>query len=149
MVLSDIPEVLQIERQVFDNPWSRASVLEELTSHHAYLCIQPSLHGESDQTVGYLFYRLIFEEMQLLRIAVDPSRRRRGIANRLLDRGIYSAVQTGAEKILLEVGNLNDNGISFYEQAGFQQIGRRPNYYSRTGEDALILMKYIKQKEAS
>jgi ribosomal-protein-alanine N-acetyltransferase len=39
----------------------------------------------------------------------------------------------------LEVRVSNQTAIALYKSFGFQEIGRRPNYYEVTGEDALLL----------
>ena len=42
---------------------------------------------------------------------------------------------------MLEVRVSNDPAIALYEKLGFQQVGRRKNYYRNPKEDALILRK--------
>ena len=47
----------------------------------------------------------------------------------------------GVHSLALEVRASNAPAIALYEQLGFQQVGRRPNYYRNPKEDALILKK--------
>jgi len=37
------------------------------------------------------------------------------------------------------------SAISLYRKQGFREIGRRPNYYTDTREDALVLLKNLKE----
>jgi len=45
----------------------------------------------------------------------------------------------GVKKIFLEVGTSNHAAQMLYRYFGFQPIGRRPDYYSGTREDAMIM----------
>ena len=74
----------------------------------------------------------------LERIAVMPSRRRQGIARRLLDALCAAARAQGASRMLLEVAADNDAALGFYETYGFTTISRRAGYY-RGGVDALVM----------
>jgi ribosomal protein S18 acetylase RimI-like enzyme len=74
----------------------------------------------------------------LERIAVMPSRRRQGIARRLLDALCAAASAQGASRMLLEVAADNDAALGFYESYGFTTISRRPGYYGG-GVDALVM----------
>ena len=74
----------------------------------------------------------------LERIAVMPSRRRQGIARRLLDALCAAARAQGASRMLLEVAADNDAALGFYETYGFTTINRRAGYY-RGGVDALVM----------
>jgi len=79
-------------------------------------------------------------EWELENIAVLPEFRRRGLARELLSVLLTHARQQGAERILLEVRQSNAPAIQLYEEAGFQQLGKRPDYYRNPSEDALILV---------
>jgi ribosomal-protein-alanine N-acetyltransferase len=74
----------------------------------------------------------------LERIAVMPSRRRQGVACRLLDALSAAAHAQGATRMLLEVASDNQPAIGFYETYGFTTISRRAGYY-RGGVDALVM----------
>ena len=45
------------------------------------------------------------------------------------------------EQMVLEVASTNQKAIRLYEKLGFEQVGRRKNYYRNPREDALILRK--------
>jgi ribosomal-protein-alanine N-acetyltransferase len=77
--------------------------------------------------------------MHILNLAVHPSKRRRGIARRLLSEGLAQARALGAELAWLEVRPSNNAARALYESFGFKEAGRRPGYYDDTQEDALLL----------
>jgi ribosomal-protein-alanine N-acetyltransferase len=39
----------------------------------------------------------------------------------------------------------NETAIALYQKSGFQLLGRRPAYYPETGEDALVMVKHLKE----
>ncbi len=76
---------------------------------------------------------------EVLRIAVEPERRRRGLAGRLLQYAFTgNDIFTGsATNFLLEVAAGNAAAVALYRKHGFEQIHVRKSYYAN-GEDALI-----------
>lgn len=80
----------------------------------------------------------------LERIAVMPSRRRRGVARQLVDALCAATRAQGAARMLLEVAADNDAAIGFYEVYGFTTISRRPGYY-RGGVDALVMQLELEE----
>ena len=80
----------------------------------------------------------------LERIAVMPSRRRQGVARRVLDALCAAAGAQGATRMLLEVAVDNDAAVAFYEAYGFTTISRRADYY-RGGSDAFVMQLELKE----
>jgi ribosomal-protein-alanine acetyltransferase len=87
---------------------------------------------EQDRVIGFVAYRIVLEEGEILNIAVAPDFRRRGVALRLLGE-----VLPRAAKWFLEVRLSNTNAQAAYRRLGFREIGRRPRYYADC-EDALL-----------
>ena len=48
--------------------------------------------------------------------------------------------------LTLEVRPSNTAAIALYEGFGFEEVGRRKNYYDLPKEDALILTRYFKEE---
>jgi ribosomal-protein-alanine N-acetyltransferase len=88
---------------------------------------------------GYLVCSRYADVWHLMNIAVEPTSRRRGIANALLEALLQRAGQE--EPYTLEVRPSNAPAIALYEQFGFRSAGIRPRYYQDTGEDALIMWR--------
>ncbi len=80
---------------------------------------------------------LIVDELHITLVAVDPSRRRRGLAQGLLAALLRCGRERGATRATLEVGSDNIGAQVLYRTLGFQTAGVRRKYYSN-GEDALI-----------
>ncbi|MBR5804550.1 MAG: ribosomal protein S18-alanine N-acetyltransferase [Clostridia bacterium] len=135
MKLQDIPAVYKIECECFRSPWSRYSLLKELTNEIAYYYVVE----EDDRVVAYTGMWVLFDEAHVTNIAVTREYRRRGFAKMLMVRMMQQAVELGAEKMTLEVRESNAAAQKLYAGFGFYQNGFRPRYYEDTGEGALIL----------
>jgi ribosomal-protein-alanine N-acetyltransferase len=142
----DIDAILAIEKQSFNLVWKRSSFLEELADTNAYgYIVKGKGCNNVEQVVAYVCFRLITNELHILKIAVTPECRCRGLASWLLTHCISMACNKGAEAALLEVRISNKPALSFYHKLGFHLIGKRANYYSDTREDALVLIKKLKE----
>lgn len=125
---------MAIEREVFSDPWP-------LSGFQTFLG-ELGLVSESDgQVVGYIFARAAGGEAEILNLAVHPAHRRRGVGRRLLEEILTRVAKRGAALLFLEVRASNTVAQAFYREMGFKQVGRRPNYYDRPREDALILAR--------
>jgi [ribosomal protein S18]-alanine N-acetyltransferase len=80
-----------LDRIAFDSPWSEDAFAAELPLAHSRTLVardEDSAGTATGYPVGYLVYHRVADEMQILRIAVAPQFRRRGLARILLLRGI-------------------------------------------------------------
>jgi len=142
---SHIDGIIAIEKTSFQQPWQRISFLNELSCRDALdVVVLDPLGG---QILAYACLRLTLDEIHLLKIAVAPRWRRRGIATWLLDFCFGLARRGDARKVYLEVRRSNVSAIDLYDKVGFQIIGTRPEYYLDTGEDALIMMKSLEEAQ--
>lgn len=78
---------------------------------------------------GFAIFRFAGPEAELLTIAVDPNKRRQGIANKLISSGHESAKNASVEDVFLEVSEENPAAKSLYEQFGYTIQALRKNYY--------------------
>jgi len=91
---------------------------------------------EAGEVVGAAVARRAADEVELLWIAVESGRQRRGVGRRLLS-ALLGWAEESAACVLLEVRASNTPARALYEQLGFVVVGRRPRYY-RDGEDAVL-----------
>jgi ribosomal-protein-alanine N-acetyltransferase len=138
---SHIDGIIAIEKTSFQQPWQRVSFLNELSCRDALDVVALDTIGR--HILAYAISRVTLDEIHLLKIAVAPRWRRRGIATRLLDFCFGLAQRWDARKVYLEVRRSNVPALDFYGKIGFQIIGTRPKYYTDTGEDALTMMKSL------
>lgn len=91
--------------------------------------------------LGFIAWRVVLDEAELLSIAVAPKARRQGIANTLLSK-LFPCIQGCS--LYLEVRQSNQAAIACYEKNNFTVVGLRKNYYpTADGFESAILMKRI------
>ena len=93
------------------------------------------------QVIGYVGSQTVLGETDMMNIAVQPDYRKQGVAQMLISELIAQLATNDVKCLTLEVRVSNDPAISLYHKMGFEQVGRRPNYYHNPKEDALILRK--------
>ncbi|MDT0202053.1 ribosomal protein S18-alanine N-acetyltransferase [Nocardioides sp. AE5] len=133
----DLATIAALEEELFGiEAWDTESLLDDL-ERPGRTFVVADLDGE---VVGHAITMLAGDIADLMRIGVDPSRQREGIARRLLDELVGQARDDGADRMLLEVSALNREAISFYAATGFTQVDVRANYY-KDGSDALVMKR--------
>ncbi len=143
----ELAPILAIEQRSFRRPWGRLSFEGELTCRNACnLIVKSSENDVGEQVMAYAFLRLAADELHILKIAVAPAWRREGIATRLAERCLKMGAGRGATSAYLEVRPSNTPAVGLYQKLGFDVIGRRHNYYADSKEDALVMMKNLKEE---
>ena len=134
----DLAALVVVEASCFGaEAWGEGLLESELAA--ARILRVAEVEGE---VVGYVDVSLAVDVADLLRVAVLPEHRRRGLADALLAEAHAVAAAEGAERILLEVADRNVAALSLYHRAGYDEISRRRRYY-RDGADALVLEKSL------
>ena len=143
----ELEPILAIEQQSFRWPWGRLSFEGELSCQNAcnYI-VKSGPNGTGEQVIAYAFLRRAADELHLLKLAVSPAWRRLGIATRLLERCFAISAKQGATSVHLEVRSSNIPAIELYLKLGFEVIGRRHKYYEDTKEDAVLMMRNLKEE---
>jgi ribosomal-protein-alanine N-acetyltransferase len=130
---TDLPAVMEIDRQSLPRPWSEATWREELSSPLSLYVVL----AEGDAISGHIGIKRIVDKIHVMTLAVRPSRRRQGFARVLLKAALAQPTSVGARHIYLEVRPNNLEARALYSSLGFVQTGVRPGYYG--DEDALLL----------
>ena len=139
----DLDRILRIEQESFSAPWTRKMFEVELTQNpfgHLHVA-RPA--ESSRELVGYVCFWVVFEELRLMTLGVEPSRRRQGIGRALLHHALVSGRAQGATKALLEVRASNAAALRMYEQAGFHRTAVRARYYTNPVEDAVLMEREV------
>jgi ribosomal-protein-alanine N-acetyltransferase len=132
----DLTAIHAIEVTSFADPWALEGFRDMLEHPRAKLLV---VEGADAMVVGYAVAWFVADESEIANFAVAPSARRMGIGGRLLDRIIDAASTFGAATVFLEVRESNVAAQSLYASRGFAVAGRRPKYYRRPEEDALVM----------
>jgi|YelNatPaOPRAMG01_1025707.scaffolds.fasta_scaffold00005_129 ribosomal-protein-alanine N-acetyltransferase len=136
MRFSDIPTVVYWERKIFPSPWSPENFLAELENPRVSIAVVMECGGEF---AGYAMAWAVADELHITNLAVVPSFRRRGIAEKAMEYLLQLGRQRGCRYAQLEVRVSNTGAIRLYEKLGFAKLGIRKKYYFREGEDAFVM----------
>lgn len=137
MTAADVPSVAALGKLCFSDPWSVSSIASELDNPLSLWLVWE----EDGAAAAYLGVQRVPPQADVMNVAVSPALRRRGIARALfaeLERRLPEI-----DELFLEVRASNSGAIALYRTLGFEQVGRRPNYYLDPREDALILRKEL------
>jgi ribosomal-protein-alanine N-acetyltransferase len=132
----DVPELLEIETEQFPEPWSRSMIIEELADT---ITRRYSVAVDRGKVIGYLGLMFVDNEVHVNTLGVRRRLEGRGIATSLLEEALEAAKERGSIRVTLEVAVSNVRAQALYQRFGFAPVGVRRNYYSRVGEDALVL----------
>ena len=132
----DLDEVLDIEREIYEFPWTWGNFSDSM--HAGYSCWT---YRENDELMAYCIIMAAAEEAHLLNLSVAAQHHRQGYGRMLLAHVLEVARQRGAKSLYLEVRPSNVAARQLYSASGFQQIGTRRDYYpAKNGrEDALVM----------
>ncbi len=130
-----LPQVMAIEAEAFGaDAWSPETFCQGLKQQVGHYIA--AVQGE--KLLGYMGFSHIFEDIELLTVAVAKTARRSGVGRQMMAYLTDYAERHKAERILLEVRASNHAAMGLYESFGFEKIGVRKGYYHKPKEDALL-----------
>lgn len=136
MTAQDIDSIFEIEKQAYPFPWSK-SLFEQAVQSTKY-CVVLELNNK---IAGYGIISFVVGEAELLNLCIAPALQGKGLANKLLTHLLEYAANIDNHEMFLEVRVSNTAAIHLYDKIGFNEIGRRKNYYPTVGgkEDAILM----------
>lgn len=158
MKIDDLPQVLQIQKELAFQDWNERQFIAEITANYA-LCVvyveaaqfntneDPRdsigalpLQNDSKDILGYAVFHLMGPDSELLSIAANAPHQRAGIGTALLNAGLANLDFAKGDKMFLEVREGNTKARRFYEKYGFEPYAERKKYYA-DGENAILYQK--------
>lgn len=91
---------------------------------------------QDNKIVGYLYYSLIYDRIEINNIEVDKSYRNKRIATKLLNELIKEN-----KDITLEVNKNNEIALKLYNNFGFEEKAIRKGYYN--GIDGILMERKV------
>ena len=138
-VHADAAAIALLEELSLADPWSERMVAGSLDDPTAF----GFLAEHQSESVGYSIFQAAGDEIQLLRLGVDPAWRRAGIGGELVARGLAEGLDRGLAACFLEVRSENAPARRLYERLGFALAGGRRRYYS-DGADACVYRRALR-----
>ncbi len=134
--ISDLNQVMRMEKAAFSDPWSLDAIFSELQADAMRVPLVAEISG---LLCGYLMAWRVVDQLHILNIATDPHYLRKGIGTALLLKAAEMAVSGGQTEITLEVRESNSGARMFYLGHHFTETGVRPGYYQDNKESAIIM----------
>lgn len=137
MIRRDMPEVIGIEQEAFEFPWSEEDFTRCLRQRN---CI--GMVAElADSVVAFMIYELHRSRLHMLNFAVMRSHRRLGIGTQMMDKLVAKLSPDRRGRIALEVRETNLPAQLFFRSLGFRATSVLKDFYRDSTEDA-YLMQY-------
>lgn len=134
--IKDLDEVIKIENEVFSDPWPYKYFKEDLDNENS---IYYGLKDE-DKIIGYAGLWFMFENCDLVNIAINKTYQGQGLGEKLLKLVIREAILKECEFMHLEVRTTNTKAYNLYKKLGFIKTRTRKDYYGE-GQDCLDMVK--------
>jgi tRNA threonylcarbamoyl adenosine modification protein YeaZ/ribosomal-protein-alanine acetyltransferase len=134
----DIELLAKLHAASFETAWTEKDLDEVLAGFGCAALLATS----DDGPVGFLIYRAVADEAEIITICVDPSYQRRGAGLKIVSTTKQLLKALKISTLFLEVAADNKEAISLYARAGFVEAGKRKAYYTRKKgetEDAIIM----------
>lgn len=130
---NNLNDIVKIDNSAFAHCWGEQIFLEELNTNtrEYYGFVLDNI------LVAYIGLDIVFENCDIIRVAVHKDFQNKGIAKKLLLEVFEKLKGKNITKIMLEVSCNNTYAIKLYESVGFNKIFERKNYYE-DGSTALI-----------
>jgi ribosomal-protein-alanine N-acetyltransferase len=135
MIRRDMPEVLQIEAESFEFPWSEDDFVRCLRQRN---CIGMVVE-QDDRVVGFMIYELHKTRLHILNFAVAPDCRRRGLGQQMVTKLVGKLSLQRRVRVTLEVRETNLDAQIFFRAQGFRAVSVLRSYYEDTPEDAYVM----------
>ena len=110
-----------IKEEIYNNPFARIFV-----------------YFVDNKIVGYIYYSVIYDRIELNQIEVLFEYRNKGIATILMEKLLAEALD-----ITIEVRIDNEIAINLYRKFGFEKVAIRKGYYN--GVDGILMERRVKK----
>jgi ribosomal-protein-alanine N-acetyltransferase len=141
MGIEDLNEVFDIESSSSPHPWSKKMFLDEIKSPFSY-CFTIQRDGVPEcRVMGFICFRNLGEESELLNICVHPQYRGIGIGKKLMQFYIDFSQEMKIKTFYLEVNVSNQPAIQLYQFFYYQSSGKRKQFYQNQFDALLMIRK--------
>lgn len=137
--VDDAALLARMEMENFSDPWSEETLARVLVNPATYFIIA-TLDG---LPVAYGGMNIVFEDCDIINLAVSENMRRCGIGRALVSQMLDICRSVGAENVFLEHRESNTPAAILYEKFGFEKYAVRKNYYTSPVENAILRVLHL------
>ena len=138
---NDIDGVFEVEKNCFEDYWSKDSFKKELSNNLAKYLVAKI----DNKVVGYVGIWFVAGEGHITNVAVHEDYRGQKIGDHLIKELVQVCKNNKIISMTLEVRASNVVAQNLYKKYGFKMAGIRKEYYSNNKEDAIIMWNDIKE----
>ena len=145
LTVEDVPALQPLEDQAKLAFWGQENYQRFLEEFPEYFGGKAVLTFEAgrEEIVGFFLARSMYDNLEILKLAVFPNRQRQGIGTHLMDTAYAEGLRRGCNRCFLEVRKSNQTAIQFYYNHNFRIAGSRLNYYTDPVEDAWVMERIL------
>lgn len=140
LTYKDCERAACLHKKVFENGWEERIFLEFLQD--------PLISGikldKGGGMCGYIIWREISDEAEVITFVVHPHHQRKGMGSFLMSHLCAVLKERQLSQLFLEVAEDNKAGIDFYHKNGFTFLGKRPRYYPRKRKKYVSALNFCK-----
>lgn len=134
LIRRDMPEVLQIERDSFAQPWDEDDFIAALCDRN----VTGMVAEVGFRIVAFMVYELHPQRILLLNFAVDADRRRMGVGSAMVNRLVDKLSIQRRKSIIATVRESNLSAQLFFRAQAFRAVAVERGGYEDTGEDSYV-----------
>jgi ribosomal-protein-alanine N-acetyltransferase len=123
---ADIHQILIFEKEFSGAALYNQKQLEDMIKNPAYCNYSLFV---SDNLIGYLISVITDNGIDLLKICINSSQRKKGYGKQLLDELVHK--HAAHRTIYVEVDTTNTIAIQFYLNNGFTKLEEKKDYYGK------------------
>lgn len=142
MDIEDLEEVQFIAASSSLNPWSKNMFIGEMRNSFSHCFITKIREISNPPVLGFICFRNVEDESELLNICVHPRYRQLGVGKRLMQFYIGFSNRKKIKTYYLEVNSSNLPAINLYQSFSYQSLGIRKKLYQRRF-DAILMVKKV------
>lgn len=133
--IEHIDEICNIEKECFIDPWPKDAFIREITNEISEFYVLK----DEDRVIGYYGLWFMFENADLVNIAVKKEYQGKKYGELLLNDAINKCRDKKVEFLHLEVRIDNNVAIKLYKKYDFIEVRKRVGYYN--GVDGIDMVK--------
>ncbi len=139
LIRRDVDAVLEIERQSFQEPWSREMLVSVLSKKSTIGFVAK----HKGKVVGFAIYSLYRNSIHLENLAVHSSYRRKGVARSMLSRIQERLGEQNRQFATVIVRESNFGAQTMLKSAGWQAPLKLKKFYTTSKDAALVFVHSV------
>jgi ribosomal-protein-alanine N-acetyltransferase len=142
MDVQNLDEVISMESSYSGAPWSKNMFIEEMRNPFSHCFVMRKDDRSRQGVIGFICFRNVAEESELLNICVHSDYRQLGAGRRLMEFYVEFSRRRGIKTFHLEVHSSNHSAIRLYRMFSYEASGMRKKFYQGRF-DALLMTKKV------